>query len=75
MIDSQRLDHAWDFARNALLMERNAEGFWEGELASSALATATAIGAFSLLRKAGEGDADDLDLIQNGIVRLVHAER
>ncbi|MEZ5324057.1 MAG: prenyltransferase/squalene oxidase repeat-containing protein [Verrucomicrobiales bacterium] len=36
-------------ARAALLAERNAAGHWEGELSSSALSTATAVAALSLV--------------------------
>ncbi len=72
MIDPQRLDHAFAFAREALLSERNADGFWEGELATSALATATAIGAFSRLRAAETSSSPSEDtLIENGIAWLV----
>jgi squalene-hopene/tetraprenyl-beta-curcumene cyclase len=41
--DRSRLLAAYAVARDALLTERNAEGFWVGELSSSALATATAV--------------------------------
>ena len=36
-------------ARATLLAERNAAGHWEGELSSSALSTATAVAALSLV--------------------------
>ena len=36
-------------ARTALLSERNAAGHWEGELSSSALSTATAVAALTLV--------------------------
>jgi squalene-hopene/tetraprenyl-beta-curcumene cyclase len=51
--DEQRfresLDRAYATACDALLAERNADGFWLGELSSSALATATAVSAMSLV--------------------------
>ena len=39
-VDPARLLAAYHAARDALLAERTAEGFWVGELSSSALATA-----------------------------------
>jgi squalene-hopene/tetraprenyl-beta-curcumene cyclase len=39
-------------ARRALLAERNSKGYWEGELSSSALSTATAVFALSLAKSA-----------------------
>ena len=39
-------------ARRALLAERNSAGYWEGELSSSALSTATAVFALSLTKSA-----------------------
>jgi squalene-hopene/tetraprenyl-beta-curcumene cyclase len=47
--DPERLKRAYHTARDALLAERNAEGFWVGELSSSALATAVAIIALKLV--------------------------
>jgi prenyltransferase beta subunit len=43
-----RLLAAYAAARDALLAERNADGFWVGELSSSALSTATAVIALHL---------------------------
>src|SRR5262245_41234946 len=48
MIESGRLLTAYHTARDALLAERNAEGFWVGELSSSSLSTATAVIALHL---------------------------
>lgn len=50
-IDSRRLRNALDKATAALLAERNAQGFWEGELSSSALSTATAVTALAIACK------------------------
>ena len=47
-IDSQRLRAALTKATTELLAERNAQGFWEGELSSSALSTATAVTALAV---------------------------
>jgi squalene-hopene/tetraprenyl-beta-curcumene cyclase len=49
LVDPVRLEHACRVIREALLAERLPAGYWEGELASSALATATAVSAFSML--------------------------
>jgi squalene-hopene/tetraprenyl-beta-curcumene cyclase len=49
MIDRDRLDRCYAIARDALLAERNADGFWVGELSSSALAGAVACIAFRLV--------------------------
>jgi squalene-hopene/tetraprenyl-beta-curcumene cyclase len=48
MTDPARLPAAYVKARDTLLSERTSEGFWVGELSSSALATATAVGALKL---------------------------
>lgn len=45
MIEADRLLDAYGVLRDGLLAERTADGHWQGELASSALATATAISA------------------------------
>ena len=46
---ADRLTAAYQTARQALLAERTADGFWIGELSSSALATATATSALALV--------------------------
>jgi squalene-hopene/tetraprenyl-beta-curcumene cyclase len=51
VIDRNRLESAYLTAREALLAERNAEGFWVGELSSSALAGAVACIALHLIDK------------------------
>ncbi len=43
---------AYSLARDRLLAERRPEGYWQGELADSALATATAIIALEMYRQA-----------------------
>ncbi len=52
--------------RAALLAERGVEGYWVGELSSSALSTATAVMALSLV-----GDPDDAELVAAGVRWLV----
>lgn len=51
MIDPTRLRAAYVKARDTLLAERMPEGFWVGELSSSALATATAIAALAITKR------------------------
>jgi squalene-hopene/tetraprenyl-beta-curcumene cyclase len=52
-VDPVRLRAALEKATAALLAERNERGFWEGELSSSALSTATAVTALALAVKHG----------------------
>src|SRR5947209_1969975 len=47
-VDPDRLRAAYRTARDALLAERTPDGHWVGELSSSALSTAVAIGALAL---------------------------
>src|SRR5438105_12854685 len=47
----ERLIAVYQTALSALLAERNADGYWTGELSSSALSTATAISALALVQK------------------------
>jgi squalene-hopene/tetraprenyl-beta-curcumene cyclase len=51
MIDPARLRAAYLKARDTLLAERTPEGFWVGELSSSALATATAVAALVVTKR------------------------
>jgi squalene-hopene/tetraprenyl-beta-curcumene cyclase len=51
-MNTDRLDAAYQRALNGLLRERTPEGFWVGELSSSALSTATAVSALSLVQRA-----------------------
>ncbi len=70
MIDSSRLQSCYERARNDLLAERTANGHWIGELASSSLATATAVSALSLVRR--ERKSNDYDtLIDDGIAWII----
>ena len=50
MVNLQRLESCYQQARDALLEARHQAGHWEGELSASALSTATAISALSLVR-------------------------
>ena len=53
-------------ARRALLAERTSKGYWEGELSSSALSTATAVFALSL-----SGSSGHVDVVNRGLKWLV----
>jgi squalene-hopene/tetraprenyl-beta-curcumene cyclase len=46
-ISNAEIERCYRAAREALLAERNAEGFWSGELSTSALSTATAVCALA----------------------------
>lgn len=69
-IDLERLRRAYASARAALLAERNSAGYWEGELSSSALSTATAVSALAIAARHAEGDirARYKQLIDAGLV-------
>jgi len=66
-IDSARLLAAYDRVRSQLLAERVPEGHWIGQLSTSALSTATAVSAFSMVRRNGRSDARFDDAIDGGI--------
>lgn len=66
-IDSARLQAACDKVRSQLLAERVPEGHWIGQLSTSALSTATAVSAFSVVRRHGRPDAQYDDAIDTGI--------
>ncbi len=72
------LDDALASARERLMAERCARGHWEGELASSALSTATAAFALSLARRhiarERRGTADLERLIAGGLAWLVRTQ-
>jgi squalene-hopene/tetraprenyl-beta-curcumene cyclase len=51
-VDLNRLRAAYEKVRDELLAERTSDGHWVGELSSSALSTATAVSALSVVRRA-----------------------
>ncbi len=65
MINLARLHDAYLKARDTLLNERTPEGYWVGELSSSALATATAITALGITQRQPE-------MIERGLRWLVN---
>jgi len=64
-MNTDRLASAYQIALDALLRERAPEGFWVGELSSSALSTATAVSALSLVQRVGCGEFNQL--IEGGL--------
>ena len=56
-IDSNRLVAAYEKSRLELLEQRTSQGHWVGELATSALSTATAISALALVERHSATDA------------------
>jgi squalene-hopene/tetraprenyl-beta-curcumene cyclase len=79
MIDSQKISSAFEMARRDLLAERNQAGHWVGELSSSALSTATAVSALSIVRSAGGSARQTADaqleiLIAGGLEWLARAQ-
>jgi squalene-hopene/tetraprenyl-beta-curcumene cyclase len=73
--DPTRIADCYQIARERLLAERNERGHWEGELSTSALATATAVMALEMVRRdratrSVSSDDPDLNfdsLIANGL--------
>src|SRR5438132_1397076 len=65
----ERLERAYQTALAALLAERHPDGYWVGELSSSALSTATAIGALTLVQKQ-RGTREYQALIEGGLAWL-----
>ncbi|MCA9227814.1 MAG: squalene--hopene cyclase, partial [Planctomycetales bacterium] len=63
----ERLRAAYETARRDLLAERDAAGYWVGELATSALSTATAVSALSLVLR----HATQLPFDRERIVELI----
>lgn len=66
----ERLEQAYQTALSGLLAERHPDGYWAGELSTSALATATAISALAVVQKQS-GTEDYQELIDTGLTWLV----
>jgi squalene-hopene/tetraprenyl-beta-curcumene cyclase len=69
--DPDRLERAYQTARAALLAERTQEGHWVGELSTSALSTAVAVSALSLVQKHTKAHGSFDALIEGGLRWLV----
>jgi len=70
MFDSNRLRAAYEQARADLLAQRNDAGHWVGELSASALSTATAVSALSIVgreRTSNGGEFSVNEMIVRGI--------
>jgi squalene-hopene/tetraprenyl-beta-curcumene cyclase len=81
LLDLVRLRAAYEKVREELLVERTEGGHWVGELSSSALSTATAISALSVVKAAtiGRGLLSESitqveGLIQRGVAWLVNQQ-
>jgi squalene-hopene/tetraprenyl-beta-curcumene cyclase len=61
------LNQAFRTALSALLAERTPEGYWVGELSTSALSTATAVCALALVQRDREPPRPHDSLIANGL--------
>lgn len=66
-VNSIRLNQAYQTALSALLAERNLDGYWTGELSSSALSTATAVTALTLIDKNSRLHQNHQELVSNGL--------
>src|SRR6266446_4532140 len=66
-LDSPRLEHAYQLARAALLAERTPAGHWVGELSASALSTATAVMALSLVQQRAHRQGEFDALVAGGL--------
>src|SRR5579871_6001071 len=69
-VDVSRLERAYQTALAALLAERTPEGYWVGQLSTSALSTATAVSALALVRRHDPCAAPHDDLIAGGAAWL-----
>lgn len=67
MSDSDRLSAAYEKVRSELLAERTSTGHWVGELSASALSTATAVSALSVVRQIGWSEARFDEAIEGGV--------
>ncbi|MCH7725430.1 MAG: squalene--hopene cyclase [Planctomycetes bacterium] len=78
MIDLDRLQAAYEIARDDLLAERISEGHWIGELSASALSTATAVSALALVEQntthEERREYQVRPLIANGLQWLIDAQ-
>lgn len=68
-LESNRIQAAYQRGLSALLAERTPDGHWVGELSTSALSTATAVSALSLVARALNTDAH-AKLISRGLAWL-----
>src|SRR5712692_1925348 len=70
IVGAQRLESAYQTALAALLAERTPDGYWTGELSTSALSTATAVSALSLVQRHAPSSSRFDQLIADGLAWL-----
>ena len=70
MVDPHTLEKAYQTALAALLAERHPDGYWIGELSTSALSTAVAVSALALVQKATAAHGSFTPLIDGGVAWL-----
>jgi squalene-hopene/tetraprenyl-beta-curcumene cyclase len=67
-VSSEQLESSYQTALASLLEQRNAEGYWTGELSTSALSTATAVSALALVSQSqGHSREPFTSLVANGL--------
>lgn len=66
----ERLESVYQTALSALLAERTPEGYWLGELSTSALSTATAVSALALVQRDRSPPCPHDKLIADGLAWL-----
>jgi squalene-hopene/tetraprenyl-beta-curcumene cyclase len=65
-LDLERLNRAYQLSLSALLQERHRDGYWVGELSTSALSTATAVSALALVQNSA-GTPSHESLVRGGL--------
>ncbi|HVS37083.1 MAG TPA: prenyltransferase/squalene oxidase repeat-containing protein [Gemmataceae bacterium] len=70
MVDRHRLEKAYQTTLAALLAERHPDGYWVGELSTSALSTAVAVSALALVQRATVIHGSFAALIDGGLAWL-----
>jgi squalene-hopene/tetraprenyl-beta-curcumene cyclase len=70
-VDAERLRRAYTTARSALLAERTSGGWWLGELSTSALSTAVAVSALSLVGRSGQSDEGEKETDWTSVLLLI----
>src|SRR5215471_13286872 len=66
----ERIESAFQTSLCSLLAERTPEGYWLGELSTSALSTATAVGALALVQQDRSPPRPHDKLIADGLAWL-----
>ncbi len=66
-VSLERLTAAYQTALSALLAARNSDGYWTGELSTSALSTATAVTALTLIDKNARLPQNHQEIISRGL--------